>query len=445
MNKRFFKWLGIYAMAGFALILLVLGILWQWLCSYELSRPEVAMADFFAEADQEYWLDQFRDTLDTDLTQFETEDDYFQTLYTRFFRGCVFTYTPSTSYTKDSPVYTVRSNGVAIATVTLTHAENGKVGFGMNKWTVDQVTAVDFMDKEKENVTIIAPSTSKVTLNGIALDDSYITDPNLQYDNLSLFEMMEGYDAPHRVKYTIPGIYMQPTVVVENAEMVISDGLNYEYRHTDMGSHPVDITVPSGSIVTIGGIEVDADSFAKGETLEGFAGLGSFVSTLPHNLSLNLEGFLVAPTVEVRDWQGNALTPDEDGLYSLQESASLEDQASAMVQDFAQDYIDFCTNIKGDMDYAYQQLYANLLKGTSLQTRLSQASVDLVWVYGVSNELHELTVSDFVQYGEDVASCTMHFALTSVTNYENREIDETYTIGLIKSNGTWKVASMLSE
>lgn len=445
MNKRFFKWLGIYAMAGFALILLVLGILWQWLYSYELSRPEVAMADFFAQADQEYWLNQFRDTLDTDLTQFETEDDYFETLYTRFFQGCSFTYTPSASYTKDSPAYTVRSNGVAIATVILTPAENGKVGFGMSKWVVNRVTAVDFMDKEMETVTIIAPSTSTVTLNGFVLEDSYITDANLTYDNLSQFEQMEGYNTPHRVKYTIPGIYMQPTVAVEDAELVISDGLNYEYRHMDMGSHPVDITVPSGSTVTIGGIEMDADSFAKGDTLEGFSGLGSFVSSLPHNLSLNLEGFLVAPTVEVRDWQGNILTPDEDGLYSLQESASLEDQASAMVQDFAQDYIDFCTNIKGDMDYAYQQLFVHLLKGTSLQTRLSQASVDLVWVYGVSNELHELTVSDFIQYGEDVASCTLHFALTSVTNYENREIDETYTIGLIKSNGTWKVASMLSE
>lgn len=445
MNKKFFKWLGIYALAGFALILLVLGILWQWLCSYELSRPEAAMAEFFAGADQEYWIDQFRDTLDTDLTRFESEDDYFQTLYNRFFKGCNFTYTPSTAYTKDSPTYTVRSNGVAIATVTLSPDEKGKVGFGMKKWTVDQVTAVNFMDKEKENVTIIAPSGSKVTLNGIVLDQSYITDSDMQYDNLSDFEKREGYDAPHRVKYTVPGLYMQPTVAVEDAELVISDGLNFEYCHADMGSHRVDITVPSGSTVSIGGLEVDADSFVKGKTLEGFAGLGSFVSVLPHTLSLNLEGFLVAPTVEVRDWQGNVLTPDENGLYPLQESASLEEQASAMVHEFGQDYIDFCTNIKGDTYYEYMQLHANLLKGTSLQTRLSQASADLVWVYGISNELHDLTASDFVQYGENVASCTLHLALTSVTNYENREIDETYTIGLVKSNGTWKVASMLSK
>lgn len=445
MNKKFFKGLGFYTGILVALALLVLGILWQFLNSYELARPERVMDRFFSSTDQEYWITQFSNALDPGLTEFESEEDYFGALYDNFFDGATFTYAPSAQYSDETPTYTVRSNGTAIATITLKEDPKGKVGFGMKMWQVESIYAIDFMSGNDETVVITVPSTSRVTLNGIELGDKYISNTNVAYDNLGDFEQMDGYDKPHRVTYTVPGLYLQPKVVVEDAQLVISDGLVFDYCHQDMGGHNVSITVPSGSTVTIGGLKVSQDRFTEGKVLPGFGELGSILSSLPRTYSLQMDGFTFAPNVEVRDFNGNLLTPDADGIYLPATSQELQDACQGMVETFAQNYIEFTTNFIGDPYASYAKLAKNLYTGSSFQSRLSQSVADMSWVYNVRNEIHDISVTDFVELSDGVGSCSLHMALTSTTNYEKREIDDTYTVTLVLKGGVWKIASMTKQ
>ena len=442
MSKKFLKRLGIYAGVLVVLAAIVLTVLWQFLTSYELSRPERAMDQFFATTNQEYWITQFSSILNPNLSEFETEEDYFDTLYEKFFKGATFSYTPSSQYTDESPKYTVRSNGTTIATVCLKEDPNGKVGFGLNSWFVEAIYAVDFMSGSEETVVVTAPSTSKVTLNGIELDEKYITNANVSYDNLNQFEMTEGYDAPYRVTYTVPGLYMQPDVVVADAQLIISDGLVFDYCHQNMGAYDVAITVPANSTVTVGGVTVDADMFTAGNAYAGFKDLGSILSKIPATQTLNLGGFTLVPVIEVKDFKGNILTADENGVYAPAESEELKNKCESMILTFANDYISFTTNLTNAPYTAYATLEKNLYIGSNFQSRIKQSVADMEWVYNVRNTIHDISAFNFVEYSDGVATCSLHIAVTSTTNYESREIDNTYTLALIKVKGTWKIASM---
>lgn len=442
MNKKFFIRLSIYAGALVVLAAITLAVIWSFLGAYELSRPERAMDQFFATTDEEYWITQFTSHLNPNLSQFESKENYFSILYEKFFKDAIFSYTPSSQYTDDEPKYTVRSNGTTIATVALKQNPNEKVGFGLKAWYVDTIYAVDFMAGNEETVVITVPATSKVTLNGIELDKSYITDSNVAYNNLSQFEMTDGYQAPHRVTYTIPGLYMQPEVVVEDAQLVISNGLVFDYCHEDMGSYDVSITIPAGSTILIGGITIGTDLLEGGTIYPGFKELGNILSNLPVSQTLNMEGFVLPPVIEVKDFNGNTLTPDENGVYALTESKTLKDACEDIVKTFANDYISFTTNLTNEPYSAYNKLAKNLYTGSNFQNRLKQSVADMEWVYNVKNTIHDISAFDFVEYADGVGSCSLHISVTSKTNYESREIDNTYTLALIKVNGVWKIASM---
>lgn len=444
MNKKFFKGLGIYTAILTVLAVIALIIIWQVLVSYEMSRPEKVMDNFFESSSQDFWMEKFKNSLDPELSPFETEEDYFNALYNNFFVDAEFTYAPSSEYSEQIPSYTVRSNGTAIVTISLKPNPEDKLGFGMTGWTIDSIEAVNFMLEKSETVIITAPSTSTVTLNGITIGEDYISNANVPYDSLSDFELQDDYDTPYRVTYTVSGLYLQPQVVVEDAQLIISDGLTFDYCHENMGSYDVSITIPAGATAYVGGIAISQDLLTSGKTYPAFKNLGFTLTNEPCDLHLLLEDFVLAPAVKVLDYNGNPLSA-ESGVYISIESSDLKASCQTMVESFAENYINFATNISGNPTNAYYTMSPVLYPGSNLQIRLRESIYEMEWVYNVTNTIHEISAYDFIQYGENVAHCTLHIALTSRTNYENREIDDTYSLALVKDGGTWKIASMVKQ
>ena len=262
MSKKFLKRLGIYAGVLVVLAAIVLTVLWQFLTSYELSRPERAMDQFFATTNQEYWITQFSSILNPNLSEFETEEDYFDTLYEKFFKGATFSYTPSSQYTDESPKYTVRSNGTTIATVCLKEDPNGKVGFGLNSWFVEAIYAVDFMSGSEETVVVTAPSTSKVTFPGAGISVMATSEANIAYQTKLLGVQTISYDKVNQLRHvrylkdkahTLELMKKHATIMAPKFEMVVRmlkeelAGQDIAQWHTPKGGYFVCVAAMPGT------------------------------------------------------------------------------------------------------------------------------------------------------------------------------------------------------
>lgn len=106
-------------------------------------------------------------------------------------------------------VYAVKSKGEKIGTLTLSEAgETSKYGL-----TLYEIHDITVNDVETQEITVSAPNTAKVFVNGIELDESYITEKSEIVDGMEYFhQYLDEADAPYMVTYTIDGFVNAPAV-----------------------------------------------------------------------------------------------------------------------------------------------------------------------------------------------------------------------------------------
>jgi len=113
----------------------------------------------------------------------------------------------SGEFTDTTPVYLVKAGDVTIAKVTLT--ENGKNAHNFTEWKLGSVSFDGFIDAENE-ITIAAPSTAEVKLNGVKISDSYITQKDIIFD---IVKNVGPYvKIPTSVEYKVSGLMVQPEI-----------------------------------------------------------------------------------------------------------------------------------------------------------------------------------------------------------------------------------------
>lgn len=191
------------ALCAFFLVIWI--VLWNFLSAYEKSRPEHAM---------EKVIEQFQNT-DTDslikevsytISEFETEDIIKQALADNLTAG-EWTFSKKTGkFSKDAPVYQVKKDGKNAAVVYF-DLEEKRGAFNTPRWSVNRIEGII---EEPKDYTINVPEGSKVTVNGIELDSSYITQENVECKNLG--NVAKYIEAPVMTSYTVSGLYAKPQV-----------------------------------------------------------------------------------------------------------------------------------------------------------------------------------------------------------------------------------------
>lgn len=179
---------------------------WNYLKAYEESQPKYKMESVL-KIFKDKNIDEIMKYVTYELSSFENEDTMKNYIHNILSEGdWEFTQSAET-YTKNTPVYNIRKNGINVATVTLTKATD-KGAFHTDQWLLSSVD--NLLTNNKEPFVILAPSNSKVYVNGILLTNEYIVEKDIAIDDLK--NTAKYVSLPTMVKYSVSGFYANPEI-----------------------------------------------------------------------------------------------------------------------------------------------------------------------------------------------------------------------------------------
>ena len=199
-----------------ALLASALLVIRTYLADYERTQPkhlaEKVFEEYFSDADFGAILD-FSDTNDSTFESKETLSGYLSSIV----EGKVLSYHSISSGTStDVQQYVVKYNenekGIKIASFTLSKTgEKSKKGF--DKYALEDF---ELFYPTPEAVAVKVPKGAVPYINGVMLDESYITEDNIESD--SCLHMPEGVEDIKYTIYTLEGLVSTPDVTVKSAD-----------------------------------------------------------------------------------------------------------------------------------------------------------------------------------------------------------------------------------
>lgn len=456
-NRLFWRSLLIYSGSFMVLLLIGLFLFWQYMRSYEQSRPENVMDEYIKTVDDEYMKQLFISTSKISATEFEDGDSLMAKYYFSYLEGKEYTYRKlSGEYTNEVPTYVIRTGTTDIAKVVLTSKGENTAGYDFNLWEQPTVEIVDeILDVESKVISVTVPSDASVSINGLPVPETYITDDSVEYSGMENTDQI--FDVrPVGKTYTIENIYEDISVSAlswNNEELHLKkEDDHYSVPLMIEETYSYAITAPAGAKVSVNDIELSDEYITDTDAVyPSLLGLSQFM-TMPALCRYEIKGLYNAPTVEAVDENGNSLLCDISGndvTVHNQYSAQLAAEHTELVNGFTRTYVSFSINEHGTMassweDFGYLQQY--LLKGTDLYERLHSAIASLYWVDYTSVEYHYVTADSFVSITDSCFTCVMSYSFTRTIDsyklHEVRTLEGSFDLVYILYNGQWLVANM---
>ena len=191
---------GLLAYAVFFLSIAVIGlvILFRFLDEYEKTRPERAVEQHMASFDIERIKVAEKDFLLSLDTNIQPPDVSFG-IIREFLKPGVEEIKDPANSSDDVLRYVLKCGDIVVGFFELRQAE--ETAFGLRPWYVsNEDFDFSFMINRCDPITV--PNDYKVFCNGYLLDDSYITQNNIEFDYLKDYYGF-GYDLPHLCTYEI--------------------------------------------------------------------------------------------------------------------------------------------------------------------------------------------------------------------------------------------------
>ena len=179
--------------------------------SYQASLPDLVIEDVFTHFEQrdiEYiWANMSEHPTVSQYEDEQTIKDYMLDMI----EGKQLTYVESGEYTAEKPSYTVEADGYVIGSITLRKDPTQQREYGFPTYVLADIS---FPSLPLEGATITIPENFTVSINGIQLDDTYVTE-EIPADE-DLFQYVEPYGGtiPGFKTYAVSGLYYEPEVTV---------------------------------------------------------------------------------------------------------------------------------------------------------------------------------------------------------------------------------------
>lgn len=215
-------WLGIFAVA-FLLWALLLGEVSELLTEYEGVQPEYEAEEvfesYFATADAATiaGYDKY------DNSSYDVEGSA-GTYLASLLKGKKINYVPVLSSDSNTKAYAVVVDGVQFASFTLVKGETKTEKLGISEWTLG---TIDVKIEPVCGVSVFAPKSATVKVNGIPLTDEYREGDYVELDEAVYFPADDA-DARMMANYYIDDLFVDPVVTVESADGSVSYGLEYD-------------------------------------------------------------------------------------------------------------------------------------------------------------------------------------------------------------------------
>lgn len=212
-KHAFAKGMVIYALVFLALTAAGLAMFWDFIDSYEQSRPKNTMDQYISRLTVEDMVAYSGDWLQQIDSNLQSDQDYTQVMGDSL-TGKLTYARKSSVCTETSQTYVLRSGSRVIGQVVIEAAEPDAYGFTL--WSVaDQ--SFDFSHLICQSQSVTVPSVYAVRANGTVLEEDYITETGIRYDALE--EFYDDYEAlPTMVTYTAGGVAGDLTLEILDAE-----------------------------------------------------------------------------------------------------------------------------------------------------------------------------------------------------------------------------------
>lgn len=212
MRKRFVLGMVIYALVFLALTAVGLKVLWDFIDAYEQSRPMNTVKAYVSSVTTQDMWDGSEALLDTLDENVRSRDDS-RALIAQAASGTLSYAKKSGESTEERQVYVLRSGRQVIGQFAITAGEPDKYGFRV--WSVTE-SSFDFSYLVGQPVSVTVPSDFPVSVNGVVLDASYITESGHTYSILE--EFYDDYTLPTLVTYTVDSFLGEVTLDVADRE-----------------------------------------------------------------------------------------------------------------------------------------------------------------------------------------------------------------------------------
>lgn len=420
----------------------VMAVLWKYLEAYEFTRPENVMAQFEQMADEQYWETAVTSSFAVTPSEFETKNQLVDELCLSLLRDGKMTYVKDEAYTDAAPVYLVSVNGVELCRVYMSPQAGGEAGFGLQYMSINKVELLaGFIAPEARTISITAPADATVTVNGIAVSESYLS---AEAPDTTYLPELEQNAADLLCRYDIEGIYGTVEIAATSAkgETLVAEKTdeNGAVFALPEGELSYTIYAPVGATVSVNGVELDENYKKTGGdvTLSLFEGLENY-GTAPEMETWEVGGLHQTPELTAEDGSGKKLSAPylQDGAYVFQPAAD-EELASSQQQyaeTFYNLYAAFEANRDEKIDTNYYNIISYMYGGTPLGTRLASEYSSRQPAGGTAaGDYDRVEVTGFVPYGDNLYTCT-------VLLYNDDELAGSCAIAFIKASGKWYAAA----
>ncbi len=223
----------LYAVIFLAAVMFGLRFLWTFMEAYEASRPNNTVNAYMQELTAEHIVDLSGDLIAQVDHNLQSEAECRKVLLDALSGG--FRHAKKSKECTDTRmVYVVRVGTQVVGQFAIEAGEPDE--YGMSVWRLaEESFDLSYLIGQKQTIT--APDSCTVTVNGFALDESYITVDKIPYEDIK--EYYKDYDLPCQVTYEAGPILGEFEMVVTNDEGVVvtfdenTDWSEYYYNCTD--------------------------------------------------------------------------------------------------------------------------------------------------------------------------------------------------------------------
>jgi len=415
--------------------------LWDYLESFEISRPEHIIEHISANIDYDFWQRSAEAALAPRLTYFE--NDVFSALEPHLPGILDVHYSirlrPEES-TDELLVYTVRAGASDIGIVRFTPME--EAGHGFFVWGVDSMEMLDsFLDPFSRSITVTASQNASVELNGIPVTGEYIIECEYEYGTT----------------YQIDNLYGAVDVTViefdgQRPEPVFAQDDEYYFPITIPFSVDHNFIVPYGALVYAGGELVSADNITDSQIIPSiFRGIVEQADN-PDIASSRYEfGFseiYTGPVITVTNAQGikleSFINDDGDIVYKEEYSEALKAAHADTAEAFIRAYVNFSSNTGGGPASNLAVLGNYMQRNSTLFRHLQNAVTTRTWTQISQVTFHEIKADNFKQYGDSLFTCEVFYSLTQRGAADTVDIEMLYEILFTLSGDGWYVVNVLA-
>lgn len=229
-TKKILTAYGIYLLILGFLALVFLLYARKTLVLYEASQPHYVMDELITNPELLTMLD----TSNLAFNEFETEESYYQNVLESISANRIQYYLLKESYTDGSLTYGLYAGDLPFGTIVLIpqNTVTKMIAIPITDWVVSDMNAYEA--SESYHLTVTVPDSYQITINGIVLNDNYVSEV-AEYPELSY--CAEYVTVPEQLTYEVTGLKHPFNLIITdaNGEILISDtqtNTQNEYQFT---------------------------------------------------------------------------------------------------------------------------------------------------------------------------------------------------------------------